>query len=177
MVGGLDFKSSGAQRPNGSIPSFRRFFFAFLPWRIGRHTVKAPQPRSEGRILNCFLHRPSISLKQDVPADGQHVVFAAHEPSLHSHMRCLPQCGVMTSCSTPFNQFPVCCQFHPSLQTRLPPQHVKKQRIFISPTQCAHLSYVCVSIPKLSVDCRLVARQSEGLCVPCVHLRYQHDGG
>jgi hypothetical protein len=28
-------------------------------------------------------------LKQDVPADGQHVVFAAHEPSLHSHMLCL----------------------------------------------------------------------------------------
>ena len=30
MVGGLDFKSSGVQRPNGSIPSFRRRFLGCL---------------------------------------------------------------------------------------------------------------------------------------------------
>ena len=87
----IDSKRSKHTRVNGSL------HFVLQPWSgsdfssPGPHCITsiADDKGSEGRILNCFLHRPSISLKQDVPADGQHVVFAAHEPSLHSHMRCL----------------------------------------------------------------------------------------
>lgn len=87
----VDSKRSKHTRVNGSL------HFVLQPWSgadfssPGPHCITsiAHSKGSEGRILNCFLHRPSISLKQEVPADGQEVVFAAHEPSLHSHMRCL----------------------------------------------------------------------------------------
>ena len=46
MVGGLDFKSSGVQRPNGSIPSFRRSFFDLCSVRARVNRALQPSAQS-----------------------------------------------------------------------------------------------------------------------------------
>jgi hypothetical protein len=86
----LDLKRKQYARVGGSLQ------FVLQPWSDpdfsspGPHSVSSIAEReSENNVLNCFLYRPSISLRPDTPPKVQNVVFMSHETSLHSHMRCL----------------------------------------------------------------------------------------
>jgi hypothetical protein len=85
----IDSKRKQYSRVNGHLQ------FVLQPWSgsdlssPGPHCVSSIAEGSEGGIMNCFLHRPSISFEHPPPPAAHRVVFSSHEPLLHSHMRCL----------------------------------------------------------------------------------------